>query len=253
MKNTIIALLLLSSATAFAQSPRQLGNNTNTWLMYFGSHKFSPKWGVHLEAQLRRADGVANSQQLLLRTGLNYHFTPAAFATVGYCFVATHPYGEFPANSSFPEHRIWEQIQLKQAVGKIEVVTRFRLEQRFVNTPILSRSGGFSPGPSVYTDRFRGLTRVSIPLKGKSIVDKSWYLTAYDELFVSFGKNVALNIFDQNRVYLAIGYRLPKAGRLELGYMNQLIVKSDGLRVENNHTLMLGLSSTVDLRKDVKN
>jgi hypothetical protein len=249
MKNIMLALLLLGSLDAFAQSPRTFGNNQNAWFMYFGDHKFSPKWGVHLEAQLRRSDGVKNGQQLLLRTGINYHFTPAAFATVGYCFVETYPYGEFPAKSTFPENRLWEQIQLKQAVGRVEVVSRFRLEQRYVKSPVSDGNGSFEPGPDVYSNRFRLLTRGSIPLKGKSIVDKSWYLTAYDEMFVSYGKKVALNIFDQNRAYVALGYRLPKIGRLELGYMTQLIFKGDGVKVERNHTLMFGLSSNIDFFK----
>jgi Protein of unknown function (DUF2490) len=249
MKKVLIFLLFVSSfnINTQAQTPRTIGTNHNAWFMYFGSHKFASKWGVHLEAQLRRADGVANAQQLLLRTGLNYHFAPTAFATLGYAFVETSPYGDFPAKSKFPENRIWEQIQLKQAIGRVELVNRFRLEQRFVKSPVAVGTE-FKPGDAVYSNRFRSLHRISIPLKGKAIVDKSLYLTAYNELFVSWGKKVAFNLLDQNRAYIALGYKIPKVGRLELGYLNQKIVKSDGIKVENNHTLMFGLNSTIDFK-----
>jgi hypothetical protein len=66
------------------------------------------------------------------------------------------------------------------------------------------------------------------------------------------GKNVALNVFDQNRAYAAIGYKLPKLGKLEVGYMQQLVMKSDGVRVENNHSIMIGIASTIDFYKPSK-
>lgn len=250
MKKILFGLLFTSLFTTIvqAQSPRQYTDNTNAWFMYFGSHKFASKWGVHLEAQLRRSSGVEIPQQLLLRTGLNYHFNPQAFATVGYCFVETYPYGEFAVKSTFPEHRLWEQIQLKNLIGRFEMVNRFRLEQRFVDNPV-QHGDIYEPGLAVYSNRFRSMTRFSVPLCGKTIGDRSWYLTAYDEMFIAFGKNVGYNVFDQNRGYFALGYQVPHLGRVELGYLNQTLFKSDGKRVENNHTLMVGLSSNLPLRK----
>jgi hypothetical protein len=250
MKNVFYILLFISGLNLNAQStsPRIYTQNHNTWFMYNGDHKFAKKWGLHLEAQIRRADGLAQSQQWMFRTGLNYHISPTAFASVGYAYVETYPYGAFAAKSKFPENRLWEQVQLKHTQGKVEIVNRFRLEQRYVNAPI-SKNGVFSAGPAVYSNRFRLLNRFSVPFKGKSIGDKSFYLTAYDELFVNFGKKVNMNIFDQNRAFLGLGYKIPKIGKLEFGYLNQLILKSDGIKVENNHTLVLGLNSTIDFKK----
>lgn len=239
----IVIYLPLSS-----QVTRQTTNNNNGWFMYFGDHKLSEKWGVHLEAQWRRNEFILKPQQLLLRIGINYHFNTTAFATLGYCFVDTYPYGAFAVKTTFPEHRLWEQVQIKNQVGHFEIVTRFRLEQRWLDLPVLV-DGKYEPGPSVYQNRFRVLSRFSIPFKGQTITDKSLYATVYDELMVSFGKNVGYNIFDQNRAYIALGYKIPKVGRLEIGYMNQIILKSDGVKVENNHTLQVGLISNIDFYK----
>jgi hypothetical protein len=216
--------------------------------MYFGDHKFSNKWGIHLEMQYRRNEIITKPQQLLFRTGINYHFSPSVFATIGYCFVNTHPYGAFASNCVFPENRIWEQLQIKTPVGKFEMINRFRLEQRFVNAPVLTETG-YSPGDEIYTNRFRFLNRFSMPFKGKEIQDKSFYVSAYDEFFISFGKNVELNVFDQNRAYIALGYKIPKVGRLEIGYLNQLIFKSDGIKVERNNTLQVALISNINFYK----
>lgn len=243
-----VVLLLPRRGLLHAQALRTTVSQTHGWIMYFGDHKFSKRWGVHAEAQWRRADVVASPQQLLLRTGLNYHFSPQAFATVGYCFVETYPYGEQPVRATFPEHRIWEQVQLRSAYGRFEVVNRFRLEQRFQQLPVAAAGGTYAPGDAVYTARMRHLVRVSVPFKGKTIEDRSLYVSAYDEPFVSFGDAVGLNIFDQNRAYVALGYKIARWGRLEVGYLNQKVFKADGVRVENNHTLQVGLSSTVGLR-----
>ena len=250
MNKKLILILLLTSIVSVvsAQNPRKYTENTNGWYMYFGDHKISPKWGVHLEAQWRRNEIITKPDQLLLRPGINYYFNKQAFATVGYCFVETYPYGEFAVKTQFPEHRIWEQIQVKNQIERFEVITRYRLEQRFILYPTL-QNGVWEPGPSVYQNRFRLLTRVSVPFKGKTIEDESTYISAYDELWVSFGQHVQYNIFDQNRAYIALGHKFKGLGRVELGYMNQLLFKSDGIKVENNHTLQVSLISNIDFFK----
>jgi len=89
-KIILLTFVLMSWGIGFAQSPiRNIKPNNNGWFMYFGDHKFSDHWGIHLEAQFRRNEIIAKPQQLLLRTGINYHFAPNAFATVGYCYVNT--------------------------------------------------------------------------------------------------------------------------------------------------------------------
>ena len=166
MSKIVTLILCISTLNFLAQTKKQYTDNANGWYMYFGSHKLSKKWGIHLEAQLRRNEFVTKPQQLLLRTGINYHFTNKLFATAGYCYAITYPYGEFSSRSIFPENRIWEQVQLKNQLGKLELVNRIRLEQRFVNLPI-AKDSGFASGPAVYSDRFRFLNRFSIPFKGK--------------------------------------------------------------------------------------
>jgi Protein of unknown function (DUF2490) len=255
MYKNIIAVIVLTafSISLFAQT-RQYTNNANSWFMYFGTHKIADKWSLHLEGQLRRSDGLSIPQQFLVRPGINYHLSPQVMFSAGYAFIETYPYGavDFAAKSAFPENRIWEQLQLKHQVGAFEWVSRFRLEQRYVQSPVLMvgiANTFYAPGAAIYTNRFRLLNRFSIPFKGKTIVDKSFYLSVYDEFMVNFGENVGLNIFDQNRIYVAIGYKFPKIGRLEVGYLNQLIIKSDGKKIENNNTFNVGLSCNLDFMK----
>lgn len=249
MRKKIILFVLASiyfSGLIRAQSARQIASHWNGWFMYFGNHKVTNKLGVHLEAQWRRNQFIVNPQQLLLRTGVNYYLNKDAFVTAGYCFVETYPYGNMPVGTTFPEHRLWEQLQIKSQQGKVEWISRFRLEQRNSFLPII-QNNKYTTGLGVYTNRFRLMNRISIPLKGEKINEKVFYFTLYDEWFINFGKNVGFNIFDQNRAYVAFGYALSNSTRIELGYLNQLIVKSDGVKIENNHTLQLGLFSSCNI------
>lgn len=248
-----LAIIILSNIIqANAQSIRQISRNTNAWFMYVGSHKFTDKWGLHLEAQLRRSDIILEAQQLLLRGGLNYHVNSQITITSGYCFVETYPYGKLPVKSKYPENRIWEQLQFKNQLGSIEWISRYRLEQRFLHLPHQTVNGYEANDTVTKSNRARIMNRFSIPFKGKLIEEKSIYLSAYDEVMINFGKQVGLNLFDQNRLYLAIGYRLSKIGRLEVGYLNQTIVKSDGKTIETNNTLQVGLLANIDIYKKNK-
>lgn len=240
--------LLFIEVNLYAQTTplHTFADNSNQWITYNGDHKISERWGIHLEGSWRRNDFFTKPQQLLFRTGINFHFNPQVFASVGYCFVESYPYGGFPAKSSFPENRFWEQLQIRTSLQKFEWVSRFRLEQRFVQTPVMNMVNVYEPGDAVYSNRFRVMNRFSLPLKGRVIADKSYYLTTFDELLVSFGDNVGSNAFDQNRAYFALGYKIPKLGRFELGYLLQTIFKADGIKIERNHTLQIGLNSTMD-------
>jgi Protein of unknown function (DUF2490) len=242
----VLFLLSFLCQSAYSQTTKNVAHNSNAWFMYFGNHKLSSKWGLHLEAQFRRSDFVSNPQQLLLRGGINYYFNSQVFFTAGYGFIETYPYGEQPSKSSYPENRIWEQVQIKTQLQRFEWISRFRLEQRFVKQPVETAPGIYVPGEAVYTNRMRIFNRLSVPFKGKIIMDKSAYFTIYDEIMWNWGKNTGANLLDQNRLYAAFGYAFPVVGRLELGYLLQSIFKSDGLRIEQNHTFQLGLFSNIN-------
>ena len=80
----------------------------------------------------------------------------------------------------------------------------------------------------------------SIPLNHKKMEDKTFFAYVYDELFISFGNGVIRN-FNQNWEAFGIGYKVNKKLSFKIGYKNQYLPKSDGIRIENNHTLEVGI------------
>ncbi|GAB3203756.1 hypothetical protein ABID22_002032 [Pontibacter aydingkolensis] len=237
----LLSISSLLPHTAKAQSERIKDFNQNGWYMYFGDHQFSDKWGVHTELQVRRYNYLKDPQQLLIRTGVNYNLTNNAMFTLGYGFIETYPYGEFPAADDFIEHRIYEQLQLKGNLARVGLTHRYRLEQRWVQSPVTSEY--------TYLNRARYMLRATLPLVGTTIEAKEPYLAAYDEIFVGFGNNIQRNIFDQNRAYLALGYKLSDAAAVEVGYLNHIVQKANGIVFEHNHTLQVGLTYNIDFRK----
>lgn len=79
--------------------------------------------------------------------------------------------------------------------------------------------------------------------------DNTLFLSLYEEVFLGFGKGIGRNILDQNRLYGAIGWRFNAKSNVQLGYLNQFVIKSDGLKMERNHNLQLSWTYNFDLVK----
>ena len=242
MKSRILAvsqlMVCLAAGTSMltgADAPgRVTSPNFNGWFNYFGDHPVgNSRWGVHLEGQWRRTDGFAKWQQLLLRPGVNFQVNPRLMLTAGYGFIDTFQYGEYPVKARFPEHRLWQQAQLRSKTGKVTWTTRLRFENRFLGVMENGLVRSYR-----YENRFRALQRVTVPVKGKV------FLTAYDELFFYVAPYQSSSAIDQNRVYAAIGWRLKPFWNLETGYMRQTLLQRNGRVREANNTLMISVVST---------
>ncbi len=211
-------------------------NNTNRiadhndiqWLMYTGNFKFSPTIGLHTEYQLRRTENFAHLQQHLLRTGLTYSPHKNVQFIAGYAYIKTSPYGDFPSPATFPEHRIYEQVIIKNPVGKVQLSHRFTAEQRFVGRIAEAENVDY-----VYINRIRYRLRAEVPVT-KNKDGRNYFSLAFaDEVFVGFGENVGENVFDQNRIALLINYTVSPALKFEAGYINQTL--QQGKKVNDKH------------------
>lgn len=217
-------VLWFSITISFAQNTRLNDENSIGWYNYFGNFKLNNKWGVASEYQWRRNNFVTDPQQGLLRVGVNYQLQPNVQLRVGYAWIETAPYGEIPINGfgkDFSEHRAFQMLTINDNISRVEISHRFMLEQRWVGR--YSAANLMKEDEFPLLNRLRYMCRVQVPLKGKTVVEKTPYLVLYDEIMIGFGKNVNENIFDQNRLGFLIGYRFNKNLRLESGYLNQTL------------------------------
>ena len=238
--------LLTASALFFTLAASQLkagtADNQNLWLNYVGDHPlFGTPWGLHLEVQNRLSDWGKDWQQLLLRPGLNYAFTPNFSASAGYAFVRTYPYGELPAAHRFDENRLWEQVVYKHPGFGVGWTHRLRLEQRSIAELTRRPLGNYETTNWRPENRLRYMLRSDIPVSA----DKKTYLAIWDEVFVNFGSHVLGNHFDQNRAFIGLGRKLTDHTKLEVGFLEQTLQKRGGQNWENNHTISVWLTSNL--------
>lgn len=252
-----IIILFINIQYTFGQNNRLNTNNNIGWFNYFGTFKVSEKFSIHTEYQWRRDNIIKDWQQSLLRVGVNYNLNPRVLFRVGYAWIETFPYGEYPINGlgrDFTEHRIFEMVQLSHKEGRVDFSHRFMSEQRFV--------GRYSSASITTEDEFplliraRYMMKLQVPLKGTEIKDKTPYISIYDEIFIGFGKNVNANVFDQNRIGILLGYKINKYVKIEGGYLNQILQlgrQINGTNVfQNNNGLILNANFNFDLTNQTK-
>ena len=244
---SVLMFIFIYTGNIYAQ--KIIHPQTHAWVMYVGTHKLTENVSLMTEYQWRRADGFNDWQQSLLRFGLEYNFHPNFSLMAGYAWVKTFPYGEQPVLHEFDENRIFEQVNLKNKIGKIEVQHRYRLEQRFLEQYAKDASQNIVQLDPVFRQRMRYRAMLSIPLTRKDKVDHTLFLNLNNEVFLGFGKGIGKNILDQNRFISALGWRVNQNLNFQLGYLNQFVVKNDGLKMENNHTLWISTTFNLDFTK----
>ena len=175
-----------------------LGN----WLIYIGSKKINKTWNWHHEVQHRNYNAIGDLEQLLLRTGWGYTTEDKnQNFLLGYGYIFSENYDGLGEKISVNEHRIFQQVISQQSITNLKFSHRFRLEQRFIE--------------SEFKMRFRYFLSARVPLGN----DSKFYLSGYNELFIDLEED----LFDRNRIYGGIGYKLFEGVNIELGYMNQFL------------------------------
>lgn len=230
MKKLSIIIFLIHSINCNAQNDRVNDYNNTNWVQLFIIKAINKKTDWLIEYQWRRTEGLKNWQQGLLRTALQYKPNSNVSMAVGYAEAETFPYGDYPIASTgtFPEHRLFEQLVIKQTINKITVINRFRIEQRWLAK--IKAGSNREIEAWTFLHRFRYQLRTQLPLWSKK--EQQLYIAAADELFIGAGKNLGINIFDQNRIFLMAGYKINKHLSVETGYFNQTL--QQGRRINNN-------------------
>lgn len=183
-------ILACFPAGLLAQNEKNVDNQSLAWGAYFGTFRVSDRWSLWGELQLWRAEFLAEWQQVLPRVGVNYHLNPNVIFTAGYAYLWTYPYGKQP---------------LLHSSGKVNFAHRFRLEQRFLQnwtaadpaTGLRSIQDGYE-----WQNRMRYRFLLTVPFPSSAGRRPKWFATAYDEIFINFGRNIGYNLFDQNRLGL---------------------------------------------------
>jgi hypothetical protein len=185
------ALALLFSATAAAQEQR-----FQAWFLGMAQAPVLDGHGlVYIEFQPRGKllpVERLNVDQVLLRAAVGWQALRTFSIWAGAGFING-------------EQRVFEQLMWVQTFSSVKLSVRARLEQRWL------------PGDPGVKHRVRVQLRAAWTFKAPFL------LIVYDEPFVNLPFT-----FDQNRAYLAFGYRPHPQVLLEFGYLNQYLATRMG-------------------------
>lgn len=246
MKKQLLVLAGLLLAFSAGAQDKDIARSTNSWFSVVNEFRLSPKWYFYDEIHIRRAEGIIEKQQLLLRPALAYRINSHVDFFVGYSYVKTYPYGEQPVKLATPENHFWQQLLVRQQVGKVGLLHRYRLEERWVARVVENSPGSFALDGTDYMNRFRYRVLARVPLYTLEAGKKQLFFSGWDELFLHLDKNFMPASFNQNRFFLGLGYQFNAMGNIQAGYMDHVVRKND-LRYERNPTLNIALFYNVDL------
>ncbi|MFT7033704.1 MAG: hypothetical protein ACJA2S_002212 [Cyclobacteriaceae bacterium] len=244
MKHIVMMGILISGFYSSKSQERITSHNNDLWFLLHGNYYFSEKFGFDSEAHLRLSDLGYQKQQILLRPSVYYKFNDKVKFYLGYTYINTYPYGDQPIAARTPENNLWIQASVSQKLGQLGLSHRYRLEQRWVGKMTLGNNG-FELTDRIHKNRIR----YRITAKFRIPTDQRFYFTAFDEVWINYGKNTGLNYLDQNWMYGGGGFYFNEETAIELAYMWQLVKKSDGIREESNNTLQLSLHYNLPLKK----
>jgi hypothetical protein len=183
------------------------------WYMYFFNTTLNDSpWGVQGDIQYRNWNLAGDLEQLLLRGGITYQpkMTEVKL-TLGYGNITTGTYGSETSTNS--ESRIYQEVLFPVKFGtRLHTNHRLRYEQRF-------------PESQAFRTRYRYNVFINIPLNKLTMDSKTVYLSLYNEIFINGQRNVGdgnfVEVFDRNRLYVALGYLIKKGLKVQMGFMNQ--------------------------------
>jgi hypothetical protein len=190
-----LPLLYLVSVAHVADAVEQ---DVQQWSLLFANHHFDERWAGSFQIENRMRDDISEFDELILKPGGYYRFTDTVNFGVGYKYQVK--------NDTPNEQDLWQELFITPGVWKgISWTHQVRLEQRFVGGVdgtiprlryLLHGARPFASNPKRYL-AFQNATRFNLSSNDKGPVDG----------------------FEQNRLYVGIGFEVNPKLKIEFGYL----------------------------------
>lgn len=245
----ITLLLVVWSSIGFSQRTKL--KQTSLWFRY--STNISLPKEVKLKAELEHRLFVApkvRTNQFYLRMIAEKHFSKNWYVGGGFVFFMNG------ANDARNESRMlvleprpFIDIGYKQTINdKFNISHRYRTElrpMRNVNSTYTEIEDGYKSNV-----RFRYLVTLDGTVFKKE--EQELHIKAFNEVMLNAGKNIARNIFDQNRTSFGMQYNINKCIGLELAYIYWMQQQGNGDTFVSRHIVRFGLINNFTIKKKKK-
>lgn len=205
MKRTIvcfaISLGMLYPACVMSQS-----SGLGSWEFFYGKYNFKNHWFALLEPHIQTGSFIGDYHYYEVNAGVGHTLSKSVTlsAAIGK-FETYQPEGDFQKPLLGNEFRIWEQLSVTSYSSRIKFEQRYRLEQRFVEE-------------TGYHNRFRIRLQALIPLNHSSLIPGTIYTNTSNEFFLTNDRP----FFDQNWLFLGLGYQLTTKFAFHVGWLNRV-------------------------------
>lgn len=199
---------------------KDINRQEQLWLGYINQTRLSKHSGLWLDLHFRSTENFVQQKLLsVFRVGYMYHLASARI-TAGYA-----KFTRFADEGSHQiEHRGWQQLEWNDARPKLTLTNRIRLEERFIALQ------GQENQAKEYSFNYRARYSLSMTIPLKINTEKRFpAVVVSNEILLNFGKQVRINYFDQNRIFVGMAYPVAPSVTAQLGYMHifqQLPVES---------------------------
>ncbi len=236
--------LFLFCSFLYGQTEKNVDHQSLLWTRYYNLLTINNKWSVHSEFDNRVFLNSFENNLYEFRIQGRYKINKDIEVGAGYAYfsVATQE-PEITFDFRIPENRGQQDIIWKQDIGKITLLQRFQVEERFFHN---ANKDGHLPGTTFFW-RFR------YRIQGEHIFWKkeNQFLKVIlsDEIMINGGENVVNNTFDQNRIYAALHYGVNKNIAFELGYLNSFQQRASGVDYFNRDIIRFTFFYKINLHK----
>lgn len=244
MKKLIVFIIVLLPEFFLAQ--KMVEHQQLIWYGYYNSLKFNEKWSLNSEIQERQFYQPTAQHQLVFRTNLERKLIGDWNASVGMTYFLQNPNNPTSeSNLTIPELRPDIGFGNKQKLGIVTINHRYKAEARFFHDVENNRLvGGYR------FSNFRLRYQVGLDfLIWKNEREQVFVAKIKDEIMFNVGNKMVKNTFDQNRIYLAINYKINNSYAVELGYMNWFQQLKSGTDFYNRDILRFSIFHSMDLKK----
>lgn len=245
---TVVSVLFsLVSFSSFGQAQKTVYNHRVFWHKTEFNQIFKNHFGVGGDFVLRTKNELGQGNMFSsplresFRPWVHYQFSEYARLSVSPVGIMhTNEYigkVEDYARLDYKEWRTTFQFfhHKKQWQGRIIHTWRYRYELRWQEQPANDDFRFFT--------RFRFRYRIRILMNNKTFYENYVaYAAISNELGINVGKNVVLNIFNQNRLYVGFGTRVLNSLRVELRYVDRFRTRgATGYEFDHGRGFMVGI------------
>lgn len=222
----IFFVCIFYSSICVAQ--KQITKQNLAWYGYYISFHFNDKWFWQTEFQARQFINPSAIHQYLVRTHLHRLLSNSGWEVSGGAswFFNNSNDPKSLIKLTIPELRPHLEFNYKQKFKNFMLDHRYRAESRFFHTTNLANTE-LENGYNFGNYRFR--YRVQLVVDVLKIQEKQLLkFKIGNEFFLNAGKNIILNMFDQNRLYTGLSLQILPNLNLDIGYLKLFQMRTNG-------------------------